>query len=225
MLVKELFTTIASLALGLTFVHAQGYVEFYGLAADITTNSATYGSGQSMSPSGKIVGGGTYDFALLYATSTTADDSSPLGADWNPVTEYGGATLSFNILPGYSGSLVGPGTLFGNQVDLASGTTYDVMLVGWTSELGSSWSVVKSELADGFGNVTVPAFFGNTGISTMTPSSTFGPGTPTLFPHGSLKVVFPNGSLVLYSVAPEPTTLALAGIGGLSLLLFRRQRK
>jgi hypothetical protein len=30
----------------------------------------------------------------------------------------------------------------------------------------------------------------------------------------------------LYLVpVPEPTTLALAGLGGLSLLLFRRQRK
>jgi len=37
-------------------------------------------------------------------------------------------------------------------------------------------------------------------------------------PNGS-----PNGEIII-TAAPEPTTLALAGLGGLSLLLFRRQR-
>ena len=33
-----------------------------------------------------------------------------------------------------------------------------------------------------------------------------------------------NGEIIITAV-PEPTSLALAGLGGLSLLLFRRQRK
>jgi hypothetical protein len=33
----------------------------------------------------------------------------------------------------------------------------------------------------------------------------------------------PNGEIIITEV-PEPTTLALAGLGGLSLLLLRRQR-
>jgi len=38
-------------------------------------------------------------------------------------------------------------------------------------------------------------------------------------PNGS-----PNGEIIITAV-PEPTTLALVGLGGLSLLLLRRQRK
>jgi hypothetical protein len=34
----------------------------------------------------------------------------------------------------------------------------------------------------------------------------------------------PNGEIIITAV-PEPTSLALAGLSGLSLLLFRRQRK
>jgi hypothetical protein len=36
----------------------------------------------------------------------------------------------------------------------------------------------------------------------------------------------PNGEIIITAVpVPEPTTLALTGLSGLSLLLFRRQRK
>jgi len=36
----------------------------------------------------------------------------------------------------------------------------------------------------------------------------------------------PNGEIVITAVpVPEPTTLALAGLSGLSLMLFRRLRK
>ena len=34
----------------------------------------------------------------------------------------------------------------------------------------------------------------------------------------------PNGEIIITAV-PEPTTFVLAGLSGLSLLLFRRQRK
>jgi len=33
----------------------------------------------------------------------------------------------------------------------------------------------------------------------------------------------PNGEIIITAV-PEPTTLALVGLGGLSLLLFRRRK-
>jgi len=35
----------------------------------------------------------------------------------------------------------------------------------------------------------------------------------------------PNGEVIITSEVPEPTTLALAGLSGLVLRLFRRQRK
>lgn len=210
------FIIIISLALGTTFIHAQGFVILNSVAADITTNTAGYDLGQS-GISGKISEGtGAYDFALLYATVTTAGDSSPLGPDWNVITLDGGGQLLGHNFAGIAGGLTGPGTSAGVQVDLASGTTYDVMLVGWSSNLGSSWPVVENQAADF--DVSGAGFFGNTGIGTATPFSTAGPGDPTVFP-----AMFPNGSLTLYAIPiPEPTTLALAALGGLSMLLLGR---
>jgi hypothetical protein len=69
-------------------------------------------------------------------------------------------------------------------------------------------------------------FFGVTSTG-YTASGSSNPGA-TLFATAAnaqgLPILSLNTQLYLVPV-PEPTTLALAGLGGLSLLLFRRQRK
>jgi hypothetical protein len=216
---KKLILTAIGLVAGATLIHAQGYIEFYGPSAAIGTNSAsTYGNGGASQ--GKLLGtAGQYDFALLYATTTTAGDASPLGANWSLVTLDAGGALLGNNFAGDAGGLTGPGTSGGVQVDLAAGTTYEAMLVGWSATLGSSWSQVSSLFTPGTSS-TIGGFIGNTPIETMTPFSTAGAGDPVLFTS-----VFPAGSLVLDAVpVPEPATLALAGLGGLSMLFLRRRK-
>jgi hypothetical protein len=66
-----------------------------------------------------------------------------------------------------------------------------------------------------------PGYFGFTGIGTITPFVTLGAGDPTIFPG-----TFQAGSLQMFFVVsmPEPGTMALAGLGGLVFLGFRRKQ-
>jgi hypothetical protein len=221
---KKLILTAIGLVAVTTLVHAQGFIAFYGSAAGITTNGAIYSTGLSNAPAGKTFGtvANQYDYQLLFATSTTAGDSSPLGADWQLVTLNGGGQLLGNNFASNPGAMTGPGTSGGVGVNLNGGTTYFAMLVGWSAGLGANWGAVSTLLAQGFaGQANPQLFFGNTGISTITPFTAIGAGDPLVFP-----TVFSNGSLTLFSAqaVPEPTTLALAGLGGLSVLFLRRRK-
>jgi len=219
---KKLILTAIGLIAGATLVQAQGYIEFFGSVAAINTNSAaSYLNSGSAVGQGKIAGAGAYDFALLVATNSVGLTANPLNTDWTLVTEDGGAALQGSN-GGAPGSLTGPGTSSGIQVDLAAGTAYSVELVGWSAALGASWSTVSGLLADGFaGQQNADLSFGSTGIGTITPFATPGTGDPTIFP-----TVYSNGSFVLFSATPvpEPATLALAGLGGLSMLFLRRRK-
>jgi len=214
--------TIMSLAAVTTLLHAQGFIEFVGNVADITTNTGTFlpAGGEVSGVSGKTdtAIGGAYDYALLWANSALTGGAGNAG--WNLMTTNGGAAGSLAGSTGAApGSLTGTGTTSGIAVDLAAGTPVDVMLVGWSASLGSSWATVLGELNSNTWNSN-GGFFGETAVSTMTPFATAGAGDPTVF-----TTMYPNGSLVLYAVpTPEPTTIALASLGGLSLLALRRKK-
>jgi hypothetical protein len=116
-------------------------------------------------------------------------------------------------------------------VPWAAGTTDSIVLVGWSANLGSTWGVVSNLLATqgANGSYAAGSFFGVSATGYMAAGSA-NPGT-TLFATGANSFGLPINSLntQLYalptSVVPEPTTLALAGLGGLSLLLFRRRQQ
>jgi hypothetical protein len=120
-------------------------------------------------------------------------------------------------------------------VPWSGSTTDSIVLVGWSADLGSSWTSVSNllEAASQGNNAPLQAqlagqqgFFGVTSTG-YTASGSSNPGA-TLFATAAnaqgLPILSLNTQLYLVPV-PEPTTLALAGLGGLSLLLFRRQRK
>jgi len=119
----------------------------------------------------------------------------------------------------------------GAQVPWSPGTTDSIVLVGWSADLGSSWLAVSNELATGSYKTVLAGQQGFLGVSTTgyitTLSTATSPGA-AVFAGGASQQGLPINSLntPLYLLpVPEPATLALAGLGGLSLLLFRRQRK
>jgi PEP-CTERM motif len=223
---KKIFT-IMSLVAVTTMLHAQGFIVFNGSVANITTNTGTFlvNGGEVSGTSGKTVASGTspgaFDYALLWASTNSAAPTGGAGnAAWSLMTTNGGGVGSLIGNNGAApGGLTGPGTTAGIAVDLAAGTGVDVMLVGWSASLGSSWAQVLAQLNSN--TWIAPGFFGETTVSTMTPFATAGAGDPAVF-----TTMYANGSLVLYAVpVPEPTTIALASLGGLSLLAFRRRNK
>jgi hypothetical protein len=220
---KKIFT-IMSLMAATTLLHAQGWISFTDTSAAIKTNSSSYynqsGTGANVPT---LSQGGIYYYALLYSTTPLTGATNTA---WIQPTYYVAGVDTANFVIATNGTLTaggeqGPAT--GQfQLSMASGTTYDVAVAAWSASLGTSWTEVQAELGNGTqGGASWQAngFFGFINGGTITPALS-SPGS-SIFP-----TVFTNGSLQLYAVSvPEPTTIALASLGGLSLLAFRRRNK
>jgi hypothetical protein len=220
--------TILALASAATFVQAQGTVilnTVSGLYA-VSTNAASLGGGIGKTG----VAAGQFDYALLIANyGGPVPSSSPLDAAWS------GAVLTGVNFTGVAGGTAGQGGGAGAAIaawgaptgpNYSDATEKYYMIVGWSSNLGANWGVVSADLASGW--ATLPAqnaFFGTSAIGFG-----FSGGGPNNLPAPSLygvqALAMPGGlqSGFQLMVIPEPTTLALAGLGGLSLLLFRRRK-
>ena len=201
---------------GQGFVNVAGSMQSSTNTTVITTawtggqlNSGTFGA------LGTTTSGQHYDMALL---TTTA--GSPT------LTLFGDATLAADWL--FTG-LQGQNNIFAGRMTIGSGlvannapigNSQNWMLVAWSTSLGTTWAAVEPLMAAGnFGAAS--GFIGWSAIGV----GAAGAASPAL----PLEVQFTSGSIIpagftLLTVVPEPSTIALAGLGGLSLLLFRRRK-
>ena len=228
---KKLVITLALAGL-MSTAYGQGYVAFVNAAStDVYTNStqtiwgvATGGGGSALTPT--AANGGSFYYALLmqsYSGSggTVSSSLTSIAANgWlatglfgtpgiaagrlgggNPANALSGDTIGvgnqFFVL-GWSGN-VAPGTLAGLatvEADLALGSTFS----GWTLSTGTQGFLGVSAVGTGVGQPNT--------------------GPELLYTAGGI-----TGFMPLYLVpVPEPATFALIGLGGLSLLLFRRRQ-
>jgi len=248
---KKLVLTIGcSLAVGGS-VFAQGTINSSapGSSFTVQTNSTAY----SFIMGGGSTGGGAVAisgsaanlyYEMLY--STTPFNGSSIAQPNSTGALFGGTWqdvgLTYTNLSGTTGRLA-PVVANGQYSTPAgmgaggvgTGQTNYVMLVGWSANLGTSWSVVSNELATGswatvlgsntgfFGESATGFFVANTGNPGVNP---FGTGASA---NGSVLGNYLNGGnpmqlTELVNAVPEPSTMALAGLGGLSMLLFRRKK-
>ena len=222
--------TLLSLFLGLAgcSAWAQGTVVLQNANASylLSTNAALIGQGIGVTAKTPAL---AFDYAVLIANyGGPVPSSNPLDAAWSGAVLTG---VNFAVI---AGGISGQGGSAGAAVagwgaptgpQYTDGTEKYFMIVGWSSNLGANWGVVSADLASGW--ATLPgqnAFFGTSAIGfgysgggpfTLPVSALF---NPTLSMPGALTSGFQ------LMVVPEPTTLALAGLGGLSLLLFRRRK-
>jgi PEP-CTERM motif len=107
-----------------------------------------------------------------------------------------------------------------------------IMLVGWSANLGSTYSTALSNAGNNtyLSNLGANAYFGISNLGWETPASSGSPTGSTLFGTAANATGMPiynlNMQLDVLGVAatPEPGTMALAALGGASLLLFRRRK-
>jgi hypothetical protein len=250
---KKLALTIVSAMAMTGAAFAQGYVNWAIPTSQITfqTNSTVY---SPLFGGGSAVGGTVgltesanvgFDYALLFQSTPNgvlSSDTSVWDGTWTGAAGINGVNMTGANTTGLNHGGVAPATVNGQsgngvQVNWANGVTNSVVLVGWSADLGSSWVGVSNILAAlALGN-TAPliaqvgnsqAFFGETPIGNVNPAAG-APGNNIFAANGTATGVGTpifslNTPLYLLPV-PEPATMALAGLGGLSLLLFRRQRK
>jgi hypothetical protein len=248
---KNMKKTLITLALATAFVStglSQGFVS-WGNANNtrITTNSVLGGASTGNISANAGTVGTTYYFALFYSASATtvggsSGSSSPVlgnagiyafsDASWtflNPAGPYAGYTFgaAYATNTGTAGRYQ-PENFDPNQsatlVPFTSAAQF--VEIGWSANIGTTWQQLQAYLANPAASGLGQGWVGESDVS-----GALTPGNPNASPPGLPTTIFGSTAglinpFVLGLVpVPEPATLALAGLGGLSLLLFRRQRK
>lgn len=233
--------TIAALAGVASLSHGQGLVSFANSATPITKISVNNGTINSPSVALIPATAGQYYFALFVAPSTTAATGSYLEA---PGTAYTGtedptangfalATSSTYAPGGFTAANIASAgriaTLaaqldslgdaeIGNAVAGAPGDTADFIVVGWSANLGSTWSAVQSTIDSGV--TPAGSFVGESDVAQLLVGGGTTP-VPVVFAGAS-----PNaqGFVLEPTPTPEPATFALCGLGAAALVIFRRRK-
>jgi hypothetical protein len=237
---KLALTSICTLAVaGAAF--AQGTVSWSGpsfTSYTTQTNSTQYspllGGGSTGSGSFGLTAptsaGGAFYFELLYTAYT--GNGTALTAQPSTIGQL--ATWSDTGLGGTQGTSAGRNAVSvpnaAQTVPWAAGTTDSVLLVEWSANLGTTYAnfLANVQSANYLAGLTTTAFFGLSQTGFINPSTSTTAGA-TLFNNATQGAAGdPIGnslSTQLYAVpVPEPGTIAMAALGGLSLLAFRRKK-
>jgi len=199
----------------------------YSSLSQALGNGASTGSGAVGGVASGVSGGPVYYYSLLFANGTVAAPTTTAAlSSWSTVNGTGPlmATNSSSTTVGRVASEGAAGTSLAN---LNNGTTYSVLMVGWSGNLGSTWATVANELVNWStlsGTIVGPAFFGESSVGLYNPGAA-APGNTPFGTVASGLINSPNTPLYVLATVPEPTTMALVGVGGAALIAFRRKNK
>jgi hypothetical protein len=237
MTMKKLVLATLALAAGTILSFGQGAIIMYsGTTVVVTTNGVAAGGPAN-----------TYLFEVLDMTSAAynaltgnqqaaAYDLLNNSSAFSLWTDTGVSGNNSTLHPGAIAAAAG-GVTAANWAQPTANTTYSTAsdydyytVLGWSGSIGS-WATVSSMLANGTFATSATGFFGQTTVAynyagvlggAPGPVSLWaGPTATGLAGSGGLT----TGSFALAPVAvPEPTTLAVAGLGGLAMLLIRRRK-
>ena len=201
--------------------YAQGYINFANTSGsqNVSTNAALNIFGQSTGNSGSGLTTGSssapsaYIYALLFQSysgsgpTVAASFSSLLSSGWL----FSGA---------YATNVLGAGRLGGGATAVASqmsaGVANQFVTIGWSANLGN-WTSVSNSIQTGVWST--PGYVGLSGVGTGIGGTS--QSSEIIF-GGSTGIQSPFS--LFATPVPEPGTLALAALGGASLLLFRRRK-
>ena len=236
---KFIITTALSLAVtGAAFAQGAvnwGSISFTSVTAQ--TNSTQYsplfgggttGGGAIGNAGGSYAGGAAFYYELL------------VGSVWSGAAQAAPATVS--ALASWTDSTLGAtnsntagrltvmGANAGATVNALSSTeSNSIILVGWSANLGTTWSAALASLNNPK-NIVGTGFFGETGVGVLEAAALPTSVGNNVFGSAAQSYGIPIYSLntQLYEIqagaVPEPGTLALAALGGASLLMFRRKK-
>jgi len=225
---KKQLTIIAAISLAVVSVQAQGLVNFANSSSagsKVSTNAVVGGSASGLTGATA----GTFYYALFSSAATTvsgvATSLIPTGTT-QPTGSFGALGDANWHFQGYAtnsatvGRVAGPLPLTLNGV--LGGATLQFVVLGWSANLGLDLASLTSSLNSALPQGTV-AWLGESAVSVPV---TVGDGgsvpTPAIMAASGAVPGFTVG-LIPTSV-PEPATMALAALGGASLLMLRRKK-
>lgn len=202
------------------FAFAQGIVDFENFNNSLVSINSVHNG-----PATGLMSGppGTFYFALMQGfTNATSIDAT---LDNGTSLANGGWIFSGNLAKNTSTS----GLLNGNYttdpgVDIVGegpGDLANFAVVGWSANIGTTYADAKAWWNNGNPNSGQSGWFS---ISSIAQDVLVGGGlypVPTIFgPTPGYEI---QGFTLNYYLVPEPSTLALAGLGSLAFILLRRK--
>jgi len=230
---KKTLIIASVLALGAMVSQAQGLVGInLSAGALVSTNTGLGNAGANIAAgvTGRAfgpAGAAGFYYELLVSTTSQADvtaQSSSIGS-WldTGVSGVAGAT-------GISAGKITAGSSVAANNWPAPGATYDntrfVEIIGWSGNYGTTFAAFLTSLSTGLASVG-EGYFGvesgqnvaGGGTSSLPSVNQWGNGGP-----GGASDGFGSALVLNLVPVPEPATMVLAGLGGLSLLALRRKK-
>jgi hypothetical protein len=194
---KKLFLTLGLVAAG-TLAYGQGTIYLQNSVSTPVKIVPTGGAAANVPTTA-----GLMNYGVFYGTSSSSLSLSPiLGVN---------STTSTGIILAGSGS----STAYQIPGSVGAGDVYWLQIKGWTASFGSDWQTAST---------TQGAYFGQTDIRQVTLAGPAGPGTQ-IWQSASGTSANKFYAMTLNQVnVPEPSTMALAGLGAAALLIFRRRK-
>jgi len=194
---KKIVITLFSVAAATT-MYGQGNFNFNDLNSTAQITISSNNAGASEGAKGNFVGTG-YTASLYYGAASSTQFSQ--------LTLFPGAdAIFFGGAASEADQLNGAGFFDGGNTTLPFPAGIEVAVAVWWN--GNGATSYASALASGY----------NTGVSALVPITLTTSADPSTIQDLAALQSFTVG------VVPEPTTLALCGLGAASLLLFRRKK-
>jgi hypothetical protein len=227
---KKILVTIALAAVAVASVQAQGLVLFgNNNQSKVSTNSAVGGAATGVT----AAAAGLYYYALFYSTTQTAVGGSTSGfAGTNSSYVFNSSGWTDSLLVGTNSGLTTGRFASSVNVDAGNNSTVNglgtvataqFVIIGWSANIGSNVVALASFLANT--PVGMTGWFGESAVSgAIVTGNGTSQSTPGLMGNTGAPVIpgFFMGEVT--NTVPEPGTIALAVLGGASLLAFRRKK-